>query len=142
MSLADDIAAVLPELRAQAESLMVDSCRITGPGEGDPVWDPDSGTYTDPAPVVVFEGRCQLPKVEPSGQSVDSGETNWAVGIVQIKLPMSAAPGEAGDPLAVADGHSVEVTSRPGLLMSVRFVVPQTWEKSRKVSCEVVSRDG
>ena len=43
----DDIAAALPELRAHAESLMVDSCTITRrrlDGDGEPVREMDPVT--------------------------------------------------------------------------------------------------
>lgn len=139
--IADDIAAALPELRAHAESLMVDTCTVTRVSDDPPVWDGVAGTYTPAPPVVVYQGRCQLPKVNPSAQDADAGETNWAKGIVLIKLPMTAAVGEVGDPLAVSDGHDVAVTSRGDLTLSVRFTMPQTFEKSRKVSCQAVSRD-
>jgi len=140
VSFGDDLAAALPELRALAESLMLDSCIVTGPG-ADPVWNDETGTYDAPEGGTVYAGRCQLAKGAPAGQDVDSGEASWVTGAVVLKLPMAAGPDDEGDPLAVATGHSVVVTSRAGLAMSVRMALPQTFEKSRKVACEVVTRD-
>ena len=137
--LGDDIAAILPDLQAQAESLMVDTCKVTTSVPG--AWDDATGTYGDPVTTTVYEGVCQLPRTYPNAQDADAGEATWAVGIVTIKLPVRALPDAVGDPLAVTDGHDVEVTSRTGLSMTVRFAIPQTFEKSRDVSCQVVSRD-
>lgn len=47
----------LPTLRAFAESLMTDSCRITRPGI--PVTDPATGE-TRAASSVLYEGRCKI----------------------------------------------------------------------------------
>jgi len=135
-----DIAAALPELRAYAESLMLDSCIVTSDG-GAPTWDDATGAYTSPAGATVYAGRCQLPKAAPAGQDVQTGEASWVAGSVVLKLPMTAAPGETGDPLAVTTGHTVTITSKGGLTLTVRLAMPQTFEKSRKVACEVVSRD-
>lgn len=138
--LADEIAAVLPELQAEAEALMVDTCRATSPGEK--VWDDDSGTYTPGPPVVVYEGRCQVPTTYPAAQDASAGETAWGKGFITVKVPARQLPGDVGDPLSIVDGHTITVTSvSPPMELAVRVVVPQTWEKSRKVSCERVTRD-
>ena len=140
MSLGAIVTGALPLMRTQAESLMLDTCTITAPG-GEPVWDDEAGEYVTPPGIVVYQGRCQVPSTHPNAQDADAGETNWAKGMVSLRLPARPLEGDVGDPLAVADGHTVEVTTRPGLFMDVRYVIPQTIEKSRKVSCEVVTRD-
>ena len=113
VSFGDDIAAALPELRALAESLMLDQCVVTGSG-GTPVWDEATGTYSTPDGGTVYAGRCQLAKGAPAGQDTQSGEASWVTGSVVLKLPMTVGLGDEGDPLAVATGHSVTVTSRAG----------------------------
>lgn len=136
----DEIAARLPELRAHAESLMLDSCVVTGPG-GEPVWDDALGQYVTPDGSTVYAGRCQLAKTEPSAQDSESVEASWVSGATMLKLPMAAGPDDEGDPLAVTTGHVVTITSRGDLTLSVRFAIPQTFEKSRKVACDRVTRD-
>ena len=46
--------------RMKIEALMIDTCRITRPGDGVPVFDEDTGQYTNPEPVVVYEGKCRI----------------------------------------------------------------------------------
>lgn len=91
MTIGDDIAAALPELRRQAESRMTDTCRITQPGDGEPVWDPATGTYTQPT-VTVYEGKCRIKApalVNPFQSSGGSVET-WQVEESILSVPVDA----------------------------------------------------
>ena len=138
MTLADDIAAALPELRAQAESMMVDACLITSAGE--PVWDDATGTYLPPTLTTVYEGKCRVRNANPAPQSADAGEAMWAVDLIVLSLPVSGSE-------AVADGHEVTFTAaRDSALLSVTAVVQaghvQTNSTARRLPCKVVSRDG
>ena len=54
----DDVTRVLPELRAEAEALMVDACTVTGPGA--PSWNDTTGTYTPGSPVTAYSGKCRV----------------------------------------------------------------------------------
>ena len=86
MSLHDAIAAELPYLRAQAESLMVDTCEITAAGE--PVWDEGDGIFTPGAATTVYEGKCRLRKPSAAPRDTESGETTWAVDDYVLSLPV------------------------------------------------------
>lgn len=55
-----DIAAALPEMRRQAESLMLDSCTITRAGTGQGTWNEGTGSYDPPAPSTVYAGKCKV----------------------------------------------------------------------------------
>ena len=57
MALVDDILAALPVFRHEANSLMLDECTITRPGE--PVTDPDTGDVTNSAETV-YAGKCKV----------------------------------------------------------------------------------
>lgn len=46
---------------------------ITTPGEGEAIEDPETGTYTPPEPVVVYDGRADVQDV---GSSVVYGQDN------------------------------------------------------------------
>ena len=59
MTLGADIAGQIPFLRSQAESLMVDTARVTRPG-GEPTFDPDTGLLTPSDGTVIFTGPCRL----------------------------------------------------------------------------------
>lgn len=44
--------------RAYSTRTHTAECTVTRPGAGDPVFDPDTGTYTNPADQTVYEGAC------------------------------------------------------------------------------------
>ena len=64
MTLGAAIADQIPFLRSQAESLMVDTARVTRPG-GEPTFDPATGLLTPSDGTVIFSGPCRL--IPPSG---------------------------------------------------------------------------
>lgn len=136
--LGHDIAAALPELRAHAESLMVDSCIVTRGGE--PTWDDATGTYTPGAATTVYEGKCRLRNAAPAPQTADAGETVWAVDLVVVSLPVAGSEG-------VLDGDTVTVTASAhdpaaaGTVLTVQAAHVQTFSTARRLSCQVVSRD-
>lgn len=138
VTLGDDIAAVLPELRAQAESMMVDTCRITHPGAS--VWDDETGTYTPGEPVTVYEGKCRLRRPAPAPQSTDAGETEWAVDVLVLSLPIAGSED-------VADGNTVTMLTSAndpamvGLELSVQGGHWQTNSTARRLPVKVVTHD-
>lgn len=140
MTLGSAISSALPFLQSQAESMMLDQCVVTGP-DAAPIWDDENEEWIFPGETVIYSGRCQLGKAEPNGQDASTGEAAWAKGLLPLKLPARQLDGDMGDPMAVTDGHIVTVTTKNDLRATVRFTVPQTYEKSRKVACELVSRD-
>lgn len=137
--LGDAIAAELPALRREAESLMVDSCRITADGSA-PVWDDATGTYTPATGATVYEGRCRLRKPSAAPRDVDSGEAGWAVDDYVLSLPVDGSE-------AVAGGHTVEVLSSAndpaavGMLLEVQGGHWQSQSTARRLPCKVVTRD-
>lgn len=81
---------------------MLDSCRITKPGVGPRVLDPVTGQYVDPAPVVVYEGRCRLGSAGQLAGISDAvaGEAVWDTQSSVLHLPVGGSE-------AVAPGHTV-----------------------------------
>lgn len=101
MSLASDVAAALPLLRAEAEALMVDSCTITRDG-GAPTFDPNTGTYTDPAGSTVYTGACQVQLSDGlSARSSEAGGTELITSRVTVKIPVSATGVRVGDVVTI-----------------------------------------
>lgn len=96
--IADDIAAALPELRAQAEARMTDVCRITRPGDGDPVFNKGTGQYEDPAPVEVYGpdtapyfGKCRIPGTATgSNPFTRNGGADQSFGVGEFPLDVPA----------------------------------------------------
>lgn len=89
-----DIARVLPELRAQAESLMFDKCvarRITGETTD------DDGRVTptyDPTPV--YSGACAITGDRPYEQARETGGATTTVQRYLLKVPATAGPFDEG----------------------------------------------
>lgn len=98
MSLASDVLAVLPVLRANAEALMVDTCRITSGGE--PVTDPDTGDVTT-SRTTVYEGKCKVQSKDSAVASPEAGGATFTVVSRQVHIPANAAE--------ILDGHEVEI---------------------------------
>jgi len=143
VSIADDIAAALPELQREAESRMTDSITFTRPGAGEPVWNPESGRYEQPQ-VQVYSGPCRLRWANPAPQSADTTESPHAVD----RTPTVSVP--VSDPATadIADGMRGVITAiGPGSAARVGMVVTvltghwQTDTTARRIPCEVVSRD-
>ena len=133
-----DIAAALPELRAHAESRMVDTVRVTTPGSD--TWDDATGTYTPGAATVHYTGKARIRQGNPAPGATDAGETAWAVDRAVLSLPVALA--------VLPDGADVEVTAVGSLSASVvgqRYTVlgshSQTDSTARRYVVQVVTRD-
>lgn len=129
----DDVARVLPEMRAHSESLMRDTVRVMR--EGEPVTDDDGFVTT--SSTLVYEGAAKWQR--PSGwQRSQVGESDTAAGGIELHLPFDASAG-------VRVGDVVECTaSLDSALVGRRFGVVDEFAKtlatSRRLRVEVVGR--
>lgn len=96
--LGDDIAAALPELRAQAESMMVDTCKVEY--VNGTTWDEGSGTSV-PAYATRYEGKCRVQTTLTSEANPNAGEREWTVQSLTVAVPMSAIGFEVGDRVTI-----------------------------------------
>lgn len=74
------------------ESLFLDTCRITKPGDGPRVFDDETGQYTDPARVDVYEGPCRLQvKADINSNVVETtaGDREWTYLTASLQLPIA-----------------------------------------------------
>src|SRR5688500_15713819 len=117
MNLGTDIAAALPELRAQAESLMQDACEVTVPGAGRGPWNEETGTYDPPPPVVLYAGKCRVRQPNTGGNQSEAGEATFNVSDRIVSLPLS---GDGYTPECLAlGGIPVKATVRITAVSSV-----------------------
>jgi len=79
---------LLKRRRKAAESLMIDECIITRPGE--PVTDPDTGAVTN-EPVTVYEGKCKVQSKDSAISSPEAGGATFTVVSRQVHIPVNAA---------------------------------------------------
>jgi len=135
VTLADAIAATLPELRAHAESMMVDTCTITRASTGAPVVDNNNGTVTPAAPATIYAGPCRVQVPDAVEKIEEAGGDALSVQAAIISLPVAGSE-------AVAVGDVVTVTSATfdADLAEVDYVVRGLHRKSyataRRLSCE------
>lgn len=98
MSLVDDILAALPVFRSEAESLMLDACTITRPG--DPVTNPDSGDVTNTS-TPVYSGKCKVQSKDSATANPEAGEASFTVVSRQVHIPANAADVQDGDVVTI-----------------------------------------
>lgn len=141
----DDIAAALPELRAHAESLMVDSCTIARrrlDESGEPVreMDPVTLELTDVWDEV-YAGRCrvQRPGAVMVGSEPDVGGAEYSVEVVHVQVPLSVLGVKADDRVTVTAVGAASDPDSVGMVLSVRVNRHKTHATKRVLVCEEVS---
>jgi hypothetical protein len=91
----DDLAAALPELQAQAESRMLDTCTIVRPG--DVTTDPLTG-QVDPTDTPVYSGRCELRATTALiARDEESATSQVTAQTFTLKVPVGAPALMPGD---------------------------------------------
>jgi hypothetical protein len=111
VTLQSSIEAELPYLRAEAEALMRDTCRVTRPADDEGDFNPETGKYDALDPVVVYEGRCRIPRLTSAGTAgpATAGDATWQVGEYPLALPVTdpatadIRPGDTVNYLTAAD---------------------------------------
>lgn len=139
MTLADDIAAALPTLRAEAESMMLDACRIERPGAGQGVFNEATGQYDPPASTLVYEGPCRVQVTDGLNvQDAQAGERLVTIQRLTLHLPVSTSAGVQVDDVAV-----MTVATYDDALLGRRYRVDGLHAKSgataRRVQVEGIS---
>lgn len=94
IDLGAELAAQLRESRADAESLMLDTCTISRPGE--PATDPDTGEVT-PGGSTVYTGRCKVQTYEAQESNPEAGSATFTVQRYTLHLPVAAYMPRLGD---------------------------------------------
>lgn len=97
-----EIAASLPELRAEAESLMVVPCVIERIDHDTPTYDPENGYRTDTW-VEVWAGGCKF-RTSQNARTVDLGGQEVTVKPINVGIPWDAPQPRVGDRLTTDHG--------------------------------------
>lgn len=115
-------AAEVAEDRAMAEAEMIDTGRVTRkliPGEAgyaEPVFNEVTGQYTEPAPTVIYEGRCRVQvRADINSNAVEAvvGEHEWTYRTSTAQFPMFAGQDDAGDPSAIRSDDTLQILASP-----------------------------
>lgn len=92
------VAGVMPLLREQADSMMLDTCRITRGGTV--VTDPATGAVTRPR-TTIYEGKCKVQSKDSAVSNPEAGAASFTVVTRQVHIPANGAN--------VLDGDEVEI---------------------------------
>lgn len=141
----DAIAAALPELRAHAESLMVDSCTITRRRLGEdglPVreMDPVTLELTDVWDEV-YAGSCrvQRPGAVMVGREPVVGGVEFNVETVHVQVPLTVLGVKTNDRVTITAVGAISDPENLGLVASVRTNQHKTHATKRTLVCEEVT---
>ena len=138
MSLGGDIAAALPGLRAQAESLMTDTVRVER-ATGTQSMDPDTLEMVDDySPVHEGAGRVQRSGQLSPHESV-AGEVEFGVNALMVQLPLSALGIRKNDRVTVTAVGPLSDPDLVGLVATVQANLTKTHATKRTLVCEEVS---
>lgn len=137
-----DIAAALPEIRAHAESMMVDTCRIDRQRvdeDGNPV------TEMDPVTLEIVEvwdvvhgGPCRAQRRDVSSSPEQmAGEFEFEVSPLEMQLPISATGVRRLDRVTItAAAFDPELVGIEATVLTTRA---KTHATKRELTCKVVT---
>lgn len=130
MTLGQDLVAALPELQAQAESMMVDTVVVRR----------QSGTVRDeesmedvPAFVTVYSGRCRLVMRSTVVSDADSVSELVALQGPRLDVPVSGTAGIKPDDVFTVSSVDGDVSGR------VAGVFPQSLKTARRLPVVIES---
>lgn len=101
--LGEDVAAFLPELRAQAESLMTAACAITR--SGPLTWNPSTLQH-ESSTVSVYTGKCRVKRGGAQGSAETVADQTLTESAYAVHLPVVGSEG-------ILVGDVVTITACP-----------------------------
>lgn len=96
MNVGAEVSAVLPEMQAMAESLMVDSGELRGPDVNGPL-DPDTGQYAPAPGALKYSGKAKAQTADALGNDRAAGDRAVMVTRFEVHLPISAPAADVDD---------------------------------------------
>jgi hypothetical protein len=94
------IAGIMPFLREQADSAMLDTCTVHRPGP--PVTDPDTGAVT-PSLTLLYTGPCKIQQTLAQSSNPEAGGHQFTVQDTRWDTPIDAGVFEVNDVVTVVD---------------------------------------
>lgn len=138
MDLGAELAAQLLESRADAESLMLDTCTIGTLGA--PVTDPVTDVVTTPLESSLYTGKAKVQGLDPQEGNPEAGGATLTVQRYRVDIPVGS--------YAPKIGHVVEITAArldPNLVgrrYRVVALLHKTMATAYRLGVEEVSSDG
>lgn len=137
MNLGADIAAVLPELRRQAVSLMRDECTITRPGAQ--TWDDAAGAYVGGTPTVLYAGPCRVRRPNVAEREAAAGEADWTLTGAVVSIPVDGTTDDLLGATVTVVGCEMD-PSLTGRVFTVLAPHAQSQATARRLRCVEVAR--
>lgn len=101
--------------RERRKLVMRSRCRLRRP-DGERTWDPDTGTYADPAQTVIYDGICHFrtkSTASPAKRETDVGEAELVSEAYAVMLPFDAPRAEISDSVEIYESDDAAVIGRP-----------------------------
>lgn len=129
------IHAAVARGRAAAESLMVDTATITRPGAGEPVFDPNTGTYTNSDPSTVYTGKCRVQLTDSLDvRAQEFGALAVNLSRVTVSIPIDATDVQTEDVVTITSAvHDPVLVGRD---FTVQGVPAKTHATARRLEAE------
>lgn len=125
-------ALELESMREASRSALPAVCRITRPS-GPPVFDPDTGSYTDPEPDVVYEGPCRVRTINTQDMDTQVGGLHESLSRYVGTVPWGCGDVQVDDMLTVTDGTDLNIVGRTFAVTDVRY---SEWGIDRRLVLE------
>ena len=136
MSVLADVLAHLPAMRAEAESLMVDTVTFAAPGTE--TYDDTTGEYVTTPGATIYNGPCKVQVTDVIPRDATVGEQQVVVERTLIHIPWDAVEVPAN-----SVGEITAVAAGSGSVLGRRYRVIGSHDKSyataTRIPCEVVT---
>ena len=137
MNLGADIAAALPQLRRQAESMMRDECTITRAGTQ--TWDDAVGVCTGGTPTLLYAGPCRVRRPNVAEREAAAGEADWTVTGAVVSIPVDGTTDDLLGATVTVVGCEMD-PSLTGRVFTVLAPHAQSQADARRLRCVEVAR--
>lgn len=129
-----NLSGPLSAISGYGQRLQTATCVISRPGEGDPVFDPETGGYTDPPAQTIYSGNCLV--VPTGGDRVQEfGEGPVVTRNYDITLDGLTDAVHVGDTVIVASAADDRLD---GMELTVLDVVSSSLPTNRRIVAEEV----
>ena len=128
-------AAERAQLITDLQVELPDVCTITRASTSEPTFDPDTGTYTTPAPTTLYSGIACRAAPFTGDRVVQAGEEPVTLRFYNVTLPVTTTGIEVDDLIAVTTSADPDLV---GTSLRVRDSRASSMGAQRRVTAEVV----
>lgn len=127
MRVGDAVQQALPELQAEAESLMRTTARVTRTGT--PTTDPQTGVVSPDGPVLHEAMKCRVKSRNVQARQADAAGAMVTLTSDEVHFPVTAGPFQVGDMILITESlnqpHLIGNRYRVAVLHEAEFQTAQ-----------------